>query len=174
MAVVNIKPLIPNLKTTVEVPYKKVLWTYLPLLFLVVGLGLFINQAGRQQRIFTDASGGATLSLALSDTEISVGEEFSVDLILNPYQTIPAQGYLALNVMPEYMEIIDAGPTHQTITLDKTNAVKNLGTVRFKALKETEKTSILYSSETWVADENNENILNRTIGTQIKITSAQP
>jgi hypothetical protein len=170
MLKINLSPFIPKTKSTVDLSFKKVVWTYLPLVLMVVGLGMFLNQVRTPQRLFTQASGGATLSFALSKREVRVGEEFTTEVYLDPHDSSPKYVYLALGFSPEELEVIDGGPTYAKITLDGQPEVKVLGTVRFKALKVSDKVSINYSSETWVSDINNENILNRTIGTQIKIT----
>lgn len=169
MSGVNIKPLLPNLNTSFDVPFKKTLWTYLPLLALVVGLGILISQISTRQQVSTRASGGVTLSMASSSLTVKPGEEFVIDLIIDPKKSAPQAAYIALSYPLQLVELVDSEITHQRLVLDGNSNVRTLGQVRFRAKNGVGQASIQYTSETWVTDANNENLINRTIGVQINI-----
>lgn len=71
----------------IEVKRRRRIWGYFSILFLVLGLGLVLNQINKPQRLTSSASGGVVLSMIKDKTDLKTGDEFTVLVLLDTKQS---------------------------------------------------------------------------------------
>jgi hypothetical protein len=168
---VNIKPLLNTNLRQIELPKTvRKYWGFLPLA-LLVGLGAIIsNSIKESQIIITQAGGGAILTMAPEKSVIRTGEIFTVDLIMDPKNSLVSDVYLAIEFPSMYLELLDAGKTHRQIHFDQVpTAVQIVTPIRFRALQPSGKVAIEYSALTKITSPNQDSQLNKAYGTSIEI-----
>ncbi len=80
------------------------IWIYLPVILLVMGLGLFLSEVKRPQRLFTQASGGVVLSFLKDQANLQAGDEFRLDVVLDTKGEQVTHADIYLNYQEDLLE----------------------------------------------------------------------
>jgi len=150
----------------------------LSILFLVIGLGLVLKQVSQEQRVFTQASGGVMLSMLKDKSNLTVGEEFTVNVFLDTKKTHVTDADIYLLFPEELLQAISidpgiVGPGTALIHLENLSDVQGIiASIKFKALK-AGNPSISYTNETVLTDKTQKgqvaNLLDKAIGLKFVI-----
>jgi hypothetical protein len=168
-----IKELIPegqDRKINLKKTSIKGFWGFVPVV-LLIGMGLLMSRGiKKSQYIYTQASSGAILSMAPEKQVVEVGEIFTVNLLLDPKDSLITDAYINIDFPEANLELMDPGKTRHVIHFDQVpTQVQVLTPVRFRAIHPGAKVVLNYSSTSRLESPNQDNQLKASYGTQIEI-----